>query len=234
MGTAEIMIDFRNWLNLLNALKLFYLLRVWGSVRFFFPYSDLSCPFGMLVFHWNVAEFQRIICSTQTQTCPSLRFSTFSQMHQEGHSTELFDQHALSSSSQNPPKNKCLFWCIHIVLKGIKNTGTNNNPKKTLKSRSGDVFLFLWSHPPLPRWNFGTAMQHHHRTTCLPKPWARVLHRWSERLQISKIQGLMTLWVPWILDFRWSTTDCLGRRCWTTFWEFLRSCAPFCEKHVYI
>lgn len=46
-----------------------------------------------------------------------------------------------------------------------------------------------------PEWNFGTAMQYHHRTTCLPKPWARTLHRWSGSSQASSIQGLLTLWV---------------------------------------
>ncbi|CAE7511212.1 LMF2 [Symbiodinium pilosum] len=46
-----------------------------------------------------------------------------------------------------------------------------------------------------PEWNFGTAMQHHHRTTCLPKPMARRLHRWSSSFQVSKAQVLATLWV---------------------------------------
>ena len=46
-----------------------------------------------------------------------------------------------------------------------------------------------------PEWNFGTAMQHHHRTTCIPKPWARPLHRWSRSTRMSSIQGLITLWV---------------------------------------
>ncbi|CAJ1358802.1 unnamed protein product [Effrenium voratum] len=47
-----------------------------------------------------------------------------------------------------------------------------------------------------PEWSSGRAMQHHHRTTCLPKPMARRLHLLSVRsLRISAIQGLMTLWV---------------------------------------
>lgn len=45
-----------------------------------------------------------------------------------------------------------------------------------------------------PEWNFGSAMAHHHRTTCLPKPLARPLHRWSGERRVSNVQGLMTLW----------------------------------------
>ena len=44
-----------------------------------------------------------------------------------------------------------------------------------------------------PEWNFGTAMQHHHRTTCLPKPLARTLHQWSSAFEFSKAQVLGTL-----------------------------------------
>ena len=46
-----------------------------------------------------------------------------------------------------------------------------------------------------PEWNFGTAMEHHHRTTCLPKPFARTLHRWSRSSpRFSQAQVKATLW----------------------------------------
>ncbi|CAE7187446.1 lmf2 [Symbiodinium sp. KB8] len=46
-----------------------------------------------------------------------------------------------------------------------------------------------------PEWNFGTAMQHHHRTTCLPKPFARTLHHWSRSSsRFSEAQVQATLW----------------------------------------
>lgn len=45
-----------------------------------------------------------------------------------------------------------------------------------------------------PEWNFGTAMQHHHMTTCIPKAFARRMHLWSNRKHVhSSIQGLATL-----------------------------------------
>ena len=57
----------------------------------------------------------------------------------------------------------------------------------------GSCFCKLFSN--CPEWNFGTAMQHHHRTTCLPKPLARTMHRWSSSSKVSQAQVRATLWV---------------------------------------
>eukprot|EP00933_Yihiella_yeosuensis_P071048 TRINITY_DN79234_c0_g1_i1.p1 TRINITY_DN79234_c0_g1~~TRINITY_DN79234_c0_g1_i1.p1 ORF type:complete len:409 (-),score=52.05 TRINITY_DN79234_c0_g1_i1:71-1225(-) len=45
-----------------------------------------------------------------------------------------------------------------------------------------------------PEWNSGTAMAHHHRTTCLPKPLSKIMHLWTGQAKSrSYKQVLVTL-----------------------------------------
>ena len=69
-----------------------------------------------------------------------------------------------------------------------------------------------------PEWNFGTAMQHHHRTTCIPKPFARALHRWSRSRRISELQGLLTLWLEGPLSLLALSGWPLGRAVCAGLW----------------